>query len=294
MAVLCAHAYSCITNIIHIGIFPYDVVAPTVFINGLNTTQVTAAAGDDVTFTCLAHGFPETTLNNQLLGVTASYTIGDQTLMTEATPTSFMEVTRTVTLHNVTVLDCGVVVTCVGSNMNSDGSTHTDQAVATLQVQGERGWSDLAPAPMHHSTFICPVYPIPPAIHCPAPPSVSVTPSETLLNVGDPLTLTCTGGDSVGTTTFNFSWLFDGSPVGTSRVMAINSTASQLSVTSVTSADFGTYTCQVTSVHGAGTAVAYARERREFPQQLSHCHWTTPLVMSHLCHWVRWSVPQSS
>ena len=224
--------------------------------------------------------------------------------MTEATPTSFMEVTRTVTLHNVTVLDCGAVVTCVGSNMNSDGSTQTAQAAATLQVQGERGgmlrslesecvccWSDLAPGPMHHSTFICPVYPTPPAIHCPAPPSVSVTPSETLLNVGDPLTLTCTGGDSVGTTTFNFSWLLDGSPVDTSLVTAINNTTSQLSVTRVASADFGTYTCQVTSVHGAGTAVAYVRERREFPQQLSHCHWTTPMIMSHLCHWVRWSIP---
>ena len=114
-------------------------VGPTAFINGLTTTQVMAAAGDNVTFTCLAHGFPETTLNIQLSGVTASYTIGDQTLMTEATPTSFMEVTRTVTLHSVTALDCGAVVTCVGSNMNSDGSTHTDQAAATLQVQGERG-----------------------------------------------------------------------------------------------------------------------------------------------------------
>ena len=57
--------------------------------------------------------------------------------MTEATPTSFMEVTRTVTLHSVTALDCGAVVTCVGSNMNSDGSTHTNQAAATLRLQGE-------------------------------------------------------------------------------------------------------------------------------------------------------------
>ena len=111
--------------------------APSAFINGLNTADVTAAAGDSVTFTCLAHGFPETTLNIQLSGVTASYTIGDQTLMTEATPTTPLEVNRTVTLHNVTALDCGAVVTCVASNMNSDGSTHTDQAAATLQVQGE-------------------------------------------------------------------------------------------------------------------------------------------------------------
>ena len=115
----------------------FAAVALTAFINGLSTAQVTAAAGDNVTFTCLARGFPETTLNIQLSRVTASYTIGDQTLMTEATPTSFMEVTRTVTLHSVTALDCGAVVMCVGSNMNSDGSTHTDQAAATLQVQGE-------------------------------------------------------------------------------------------------------------------------------------------------------------
>ena len=118
-------------------IFVFAAVAPTAFINGPNTTQMTAAAGDNVTFTCLARGFPETTLNVQLSGVDASYTIGDQTLMTEATPTSSMEVTRTVTLQSVTALDCGAVVTCVGSNMNSDGSTHTDQAAATLQVQGE-------------------------------------------------------------------------------------------------------------------------------------------------------------
>ena len=97
---------------------------------------MTAAAGEDVTFTCLAHGFPETAITIQLSEVDASYTIGNQTLMTEATPTSSMEVARTVTLHSVTVLDCGAVVTCEGSNMNSDGSTHTDQVAATLQVQG--------------------------------------------------------------------------------------------------------------------------------------------------------------
>ena len=117
----------------------FAAVAPLAVINGLSTAQVTAAAGDYVTFTCLARGFPETTITIQLSGVNASYTIENQTLMTEATPTSFMEVTRTVTLHSVTVLDCGAVVTCEGSNMNSDGSTHTDQAAATLQVQGERG-----------------------------------------------------------------------------------------------------------------------------------------------------------
>ena len=117
-------------------IWVFAAVAPTAIIDGTPTAQVTAAAGDDVTFTCLARGFPETTITIQLSGVNASYTIGNQTLMTEATPTSFMEVTCTVTLHSVSVLDCGAVVTCEGSNMNSDGSTHTDQAAATLLVQG--------------------------------------------------------------------------------------------------------------------------------------------------------------
>ena len=115
----------------------YCTVAPSAFINALDTSQVTAVVSDNVTLTCHARGFPETTISIQLSGVTASYTTGVQTLMTEATPTSFMEVTRTVTLHNVTALDCGAVVTCVASNMNSDGSTHTDQAAATLQVQGD-------------------------------------------------------------------------------------------------------------------------------------------------------------
>ena len=120
----------------------YCTVAPSAFINALDTAQVTAVVSDNVTFTCHARGFPETTINIQLSGVTASYTTGVQTLMTEATPTSFMEVTRTVTLHNVTALDCGAVVTCVASNMNSDGSTHTDQVAATLQVQGDLAMLD--------------------------------------------------------------------------------------------------------------------------------------------------------
>ena len=102
----------------------------------VDAIQPTVAAGD-ISFVCSARGFPDKMLSIQLSGVTASYTIGNQTLMTEATPTTPLEVTRTVTLHNLTASDCGAVVTCVASNMNSDGSTHTDQAAATLQVQGE-------------------------------------------------------------------------------------------------------------------------------------------------------------
>ena len=44
---------------------------------------------------------------------------------------------------------------------------------------------------------------------------------------------------------------------------SIDGTTSELSVTSVTSADFGTYTCNVTNEHGTGSAVAYVRERGE-------------------------------
>ena len=136
-------------------------------------------------------------------------------------------------------------------------------------------------------------YPAPPtfAIHCPAPPSVGVTPSEPLLSVGNTLTLTCTGSDCVGTTTFTFSWLLDGSPVEASLVTD-NGTTSQLSVTSVTSADFGMYRCEATSVYGTETAVSYVRERGECPNQLSHCvcelcELAVFHVMSHPCHCVR-------
>ena len=125
-----------------------------------------------------------------------------------------------------------------------------------------------------------------------APPSVGVTPSEPLLSVGDPLTLTCTGGDCVGIITINFSWLLDGSPVDTSLVTVINSTTSQLSVTSATSADFGTYTCQVMSVHGTGSAVAYVRERG-----INHVCivWlsNSTIAMFRQYHWVRGSAPHT-
>ena len=63
--------------------------------------------------------------------------------------------------------------------------------------------------------------------------------------------------------TFTFSWFLDGSPVGASLVTAVNSTTSQLTVTNVTSADFGTYTCNVMNEHGTGSAVAYVREGGE-------------------------------
>ena len=78
--------------------------------------------------------------------------------------------------------------------------------------------------------------------------------------MGDTLTLTCTGGNCNGDTTFTFTWLLDGSQVDTSLVTDIDGTTSQLSVTSVTSTDFGTYTCQVTNVDGTGTAVSTVRE----------------------------------
>ena len=67
----------------------------------------------------------------------------------------------------------------------------------------------------------------------------------------------------MGTTTFAFSWFLDGSPVEASLVTSVDGTMSQLSVTSVTSADFGTYTCNVTNEHGTGSAVAYVREGGE-------------------------------
>ena len=73
-------------------------------------------------------------------------------------------------------------------------------------------------------------------------------------------------------------------------------TTSQLSVTSVTSADFRTYTCNVMNEHGTGSAVAYVRERGELPHQFSQCGWEFcyfAMSMSHLCHWVGRSTPHT-
>ena len=104
------------------------------------------------------------------------------------------------------------------------------------------------------------LYPFP--FHA-APPSVGVAPSVPLLSVGDPLTLTCMGKGCM--TAFNFTWLFEGSPVNDSLVTVIDSTTSQLSVTSVTSSDFGKYTCQVTNVYGIGTAEVSVRDAGKCP-----------------------------
>ena len=93
-------------------------------------------------------------------------------------------------------------------------------------------------------------------------PSTSVTPSEPLLSVGDTLTLTCTGGDCAASS-FTFSWFLDGNPVDASLVTSTDD-MSQLSITDVITADFGTYTCQAMSAHGTGTAVSYVREMGQF------------------------------
>ena len=99
--------------------------------------------------------------------------------------------------------------------------------------------------------------------------------------MGDPLTLTCTGSDCVGTTTFTFSWLLDGRPVE-AGLLTDNDTMSQLSVTSVTSADLGMYSCEMMSIYGTGTAVVYVRETGElhilYMWALSDS-WLTPLVI---------------
>ena len=112
-------------------------------------------------------------------------------------------------------------------------------------------------------TLLCPLLiltlHLSPFTEPPAPPTVDVTPSEPLLSVAGSLTLTCTGSDTAGTTTFTFSWLLNDSPVDESLVNNVDA-MSQLSVISVTSTDFGTYTCNVLSDHGTGAAMAYVRE----------------------------------
>ena len=59
---------------------------------------------------------------------------------------------------------------------------------------------------------------------------------------------------------------------------SIDGTTSELSVTSVTSADFGSYTCNVTNEYGTGSAVAYVRERGEFSHRFSH--WSSAKLAS--------------
>ena len=87
----------------------------------------------------------------------------------------------------------------------------------------------------------------------------------------------------MGTTNFAFDWFLDGSPVQASLVTD-NGTMSQLSVTSVTIADFGTYVCRVTSVYGAETAVAYVRERGEFHMSGAVTYLgTSPSHVSYIC-----------
>ena len=92
------------------------------------------AAGDDSTLTCTATGYPEVTISFQISGLSASYTEGIQSTVTIATPTVPFNVSRSITVSNVTIADCDAVITCTAENTNRDGR----QSDTGIQVLGKK------------------------------------------------------------------------------------------------------------------------------------------------------------
>ena len=95
------------------------------------------AAGDDSTLTCTATGYPEVTISFQISGLSASYTEGIQSTVTIATPTVPFNVSRSITVSNVTIADCDAVITCTAENTNSSSRQNTSGSV-TIQVLGKK------------------------------------------------------------------------------------------------------------------------------------------------------------
>ena len=86
------------------------------------------------------------------------------------------------------------------------------------------------------------------------PPTVTISPlEEQVVDIGGSVTLTCSASDCVGGG-FSFVWYRDGSNVSTSGVLTISN---------VTSSDFGEYTCNVTGNGGTGSATTYISEASE-------------------------------
>ena len=95
------------------------------------------AAGDGSTLTCTATGYPEVTISFQISGLSASYTEGNQSTVTIATPTVPFNVSRSITVSNVTIADCDAVITCTAENTNRDGR-QSDTGIVVIQVIGTR------------------------------------------------------------------------------------------------------------------------------------------------------------
>ena len=76
---------------------------------------------------------------------------------------------------------------------------------------------------------------------------------EQFLSIGGSVTLTCSADDCVDSA-FSFVWYRDGSNV---------STSGGLTISNVTSSDFGEYTCNVTGEGGTGSATTYISEESE-------------------------------
>ena len=109
--------------------------APTVQFG--SSPEVEVADGDDSTLTCTAAGYPEVTISFQISGLSASYTEGNQSTVTIATPTVPFNVSRSITVSNVTIADCDAVITCTAENTHRDGIQNTSGSV-TIQVLGKK------------------------------------------------------------------------------------------------------------------------------------------------------------
>lgn len=90
-----------------------------------------------------------------------------------------------------------------------------------------------------HHLLICLIYSV-------AAPMVTMDPSTPAATIGRPLMLTCSANDCI-VDSFTFDWRFNGQPVSSDRVRLIDRKTSQLTIDSVTTADYGSYACQVTN-----------------------------------------------
>ena len=103
-----------------------------------NTTAILAGdssvtSGDDVVLTCTGTGYPQVTVDWETSGLSefSSVSVGDETIVSTATPETPFIVTKTISLRSVTVRDCGEV-TCTAHTIVS-----MVQNTTNIEVDGE-------------------------------------------------------------------------------------------------------------------------------------------------------------
>lgn len=197
------------------------------------TTPTEALAGDNITLTCIANGFPSPSIvwlkgGSQLVG-NDRVTITNTTNATLVGSPHLAGASSTIYITGVQLEDAGSYLCHV---VNENGNT--TQEISTVSVFGECNNYDI--------NFLFFSFSVQPVIVIPPPAPIATTP-------GNNLTLQC---NASGYPAVTITWLKEGIPIDTGNITVTTSNSSDgvvfvssvLTLTNVGAEDSGSYSCR--------------------------------------------------